>query len=176
MRIEEEKLSEKIVYAAFKEFNELVAQAKDNPIVGYNLRTPIINNEKYKYFTDDMLKNATPIQIIKGSIETPNIKAYFFQNSKGLYTGFLAISEGGYRIINDIKVLSFGYDNSDDENLIFKDLPLFLAQLCKEYKSISWTGLKGNRANAAYKIAYKRLGGKGEPEVKGDRIIYHIER
>jgi len=176
MRIEEERLSEKIVYAAFKEFDKLVAQSKSDPVVYYNLNTQIRQNTKYEYFAYGAIRNASPLQVIKGCIESPNIKTYFFENSKGLYTGFVAIIEEDYKTVEDIKLLSFGRDNSNDENLIFRDLPMLMADICKKYKSITWTAHIKNRANKAYGIAFKKLGGQGDPVVKEDLITYHIKR
>ena len=175
--LKEESLSEKIVSVAFKELKELSAQAETDPVLSHNLHTMIRSNKRYEFLLDSdysMLRNATPFQIIQGCIEAPNIKTFFLKNSKGLYTGFLGVIEKSPKVIEDIKMFSFGLANNKDENLMYKDIPLFLSAICKNYKSVTWSERIGNKANTAYEIACKKL--KGTIEKNGNRITYHVEK
>jgi hypothetical protein len=106
----------------------------------------------------------------------PDMKSFFIKNSSGLFVGFVAVlvdQEGGRDVISDIKMFSFGLDDKDDENQMYKDMPKFLDDLVKKYKKVSWGALDGNKANRVYAIVTKKY--KGIIEKSGNHIQYKIE-
>jgi hypothetical protein len=168
------RLFEVVQAAGKREYNLLLFQMKKNPALEKTLTTPIEYQPKYQNLTDDdILKRATPLQIIMGTMSRSDLESYFIKNSRGFYVGFFAIiltKEEGKTVVNGIKVFSFGLEPKNDENQIFKDLPKFLDQCLAKYHKVSWTALEGNKANRAYAIYTKRH--KGSIVKLGNKVRY----
>lgn len=160
---DKQPLLEAVQTAGKREYDALLSQIKENPSLARTLNTPISTMPKYHYLTDHpIIKTASLLQIIEGSMQWPTLKSYFIKSSKGLYVGFIAINisqEGEEKSVNDVKVFSFGLENDADENQIYKDIPSFLDKCLAEYKKISWTAIEGNKANRAYEVYTKRHNG-----------------
>jgi hypothetical protein len=168
------RLVEALQLAGKAELKLLYKQMTAKPELKATLNTMISSSPKYKYLTDDsILKHATLLQVIEGTIKVPALLSYFLKNSLGMYVGFIAANpeiENGEKTINDIKMFSFGLESDADENLFYKDVPPLLDKLLKDYSKVSWGAIEGNKANIAYKIYTKRH--HGVIEKNGDHIRY----
>jgi hypothetical protein len=172
-------LFEVVQLAGEREYNTLIAQVRRNPKLAQMLTVPVHTILKYRLLLDDSspfysrIKSASLLQIIEFSMKLPSMESYLIKTSKGLYVGFVAInivSENGRFVVDDVKTFSFGLDNSDDENQMYKDIPAFLDKCLAKYKKVSWTALEGNKANRAYAIYTKRR--KGTVSKDGKYIRY----
>ncbi|MDR1147604.1 MAG: hypothetical protein LBK66_03120 [Spirochaetaceae bacterium] len=174
LRESKEPLFEVVQLAGNTEYRILLNQMGSSPVLAQTLNAPIGTIPKYRYLIDSLwLSRASLLQIIKGTMERPGFESYFVKSPKGLYVGFIAIliaNEDGKSVVNDVKTFSFGLDNSDDENQMYKDLPAFLDKCLAKYKKVSWTALEGNKANRAYEIYTKRR--KGTISKDGKYIRY----
>jgi hypothetical protein len=177
-------LFEMVQAAGKREYDILLKQMKQNPSLAQTLTTPIAKLGKYKYLFDvelwkgsPILKNVDLLVIITETMKRPQFESYFVKTPKGIYAGFIAItvaSEDGRPVVEDVKIFSFGLENSDDENQMFKDLPSFLDKCLAKYKKVSWTAIEGNKANRAYEIYTKRK--KGTISKDGKYIRYTCEK
>jgi hypothetical protein len=77
-------------------------------------------------------------------------------------------------VVDGIKTFSFGLENSEDENQMYKDLPSFLDRCLVKYGKVSWTAIEGDKANRAYEIYTKRK--KGTITKDGKHIRYVCQR
>ena len=151
------------------ELQILKNQMFQNAELLHTLNTPIRSLPDYQFLTDDpIFSNATLFQIIEGTSRLPNFECYFMKTSRGIYVGFIAVLvevEDRERVVQDVKIFSFGLSAKEDENMIRKDVPFFLDNCLKRFPKVSWTALKANKANIAYDIYCKRH--KGTREDKG---------
>jgi hypothetical protein len=180
---EYQSLFEMIQVAGKREFNGLVAQMNQNIELFQTLNTPIGKLPKYRFLFD---YSPAPVQIGRASLldiieftmkKRPQFESYFIKTPKGLYVGFVAICialEDGKSVVDGVKTFSFGLENSEDENQMFKDLPGFLDKCLSKYGNISWTAIDGNKANHAYEIYTKRK--KGTITKDGKYIRYVCQR
>jgi hypothetical protein len=117
------------------------------------------------------------LSIIEFTMKQSQFESYLVKTPKGLYTGFVAIhivSEDDKFVVDDVKIFSFGLENSDDENQMYKDLPSFLDKCLAKYNKVSWTAIEGNKANRAYAIYTRRQ--KGIISKNGKYIRYVCQR
>jgi hypothetical protein len=179
---DKQPLFEVVQLVGKREYNALIAQVKQNPKLAQMLTVPVHTIPKYRYLLDDSspmysrIKSASLLQIIEFSMKIPSMESYLIKTPKGLYVGFVAInivSEGDRFVVDDVKTFSFGLDNSDDENQLYKDLPAFLDKCLAKYGKVSWTAIEGNKANRAYAIYTKRH--KGTIIKDGKYIRYVCE-
>jgi hypothetical protein len=187
LREKKQPLFEMVQAAGNREYIILIGQMEQNPGLAQTLNTPIVKLEKYKYLFDaEMLellkdspifKNATLLDIIVLTMKRPQFESYFVKTPKGLYVGFIAISiapEDGKPVVEDVKTFSFGLENSDDENQMYRDLPGFLDRCLAKYNKVAWTAMDGNKANRSYEIYTKRK--KGTITKDGKHIRYVCQR
>jgi hypothetical protein len=169
-------LFEVVQLAGNREYKELLRQMERDPELTKTLNTPFRNLPKYRYLIDPnspLIRNATLLMVIKGTMELSGFDSYFVKTPKGVYVGFLAITiepEDGKPVVRDVKVFSFGMENSVDENQIYKDLPSFLDKCLAKYKKVSWTAMDGNKADRTYAIYTKRH--HGTITKNGNQICY----
>jgi hypothetical protein len=176
---DKQPLFEVVQLAGNREYNALVAQVRQNPKLSQMLTVPVHTIPKYRFLLDDSspiysrIKSASLLQIIEFSMKIPSMESYLIKTPKGLYVGFVAINlvlEDSRIIVDDVKTFSFGLDDSDNENQMYKDLPAFLDKCLAKYGKVSWTALERNKANRAYAIYTKRH--KGVISKDGEYIRY----
>jgi hypothetical protein len=158
---DKQPLFEVVQLVGKREYNSLVVQVRRNPKLAQMLTAPVHSIPKYRFLLDDSspiysrIKSDSLLQIIEFSMKIPSMESYFIKTPKVLYVGFVAINivlEDGKPVVDDVKIFSFGLDNSDDENQMYKDLPAFLNTCLAKYGKVSWTALEGNKSNRDYAI------------------------
>ena len=141
-------------------------QMDSNKELKYTLTTPIRNLPKYKYLLDGTFLQARSLfEIIEYSLKFSDIESYFMKTSKGILVGFIAVSiekENNKKIVNDIKLFSFGLSSKEDEDIIRKDVPDLMDVCLKKYSKVMWTAHRENKAIIAYDIFCKRKKGTWE--------------
>jgi hypothetical protein len=156
-------LFEVVQTAGKQEYDTLLKQMEENPDLTQTLTTQLNKIPMYRFLTDDpILKYATLLEIIEGTMKRPQFESFFIKTLKGRYAGFIAIaigSENGGMVVEDVKTFSFGLGNEADENQTYKDLPSFLDKCLAKYGKVSWEAIEGNKANRAYEIYTKRHNG-----------------
>jgi hypothetical protein len=156
-------LFEVVQTAGKTEYAILLNQMEENPSLAKTLTSQLNKMPMYRFLTDDpILRYATLLEIIEGTMKRPQFETFFIKTTKGLYVGFIAIavgSEDSKTIVEDVKTFSFGFGNEADENQIYKDLPSFLDKCLAKYEKVSWEAIEGNKANRAYEIYTKRHNG-----------------
>jgi hypothetical protein len=153
-------LFEVVQAAGKREYAVLLKQMEENPELAQTLTSQMNKMPAYRFLTDDpILKYATLLEIIEGTMKRPQFETFFIETKKGLYIGFIAItlgSENGKTAVEDVKTFSFGLGNKADENQMYKDIPFFLDKCLAKYGKVSWEAIEGNKANRAYEIYTKR--------------------
>jgi hypothetical protein len=175
---DKQPLFEVVQLAGKREYNILLDQMAQNPILSQTLTTPIGKMPKYRFLFDYtpgpiQVGRVSLLSIIEFTMKETDFESYFIKTTKGLYVGFVAIHieiEDGKPVVDDVKIFSFSLDNSNDENQIYKDLPAFLDKCLAKYGKVSWTAIEGNKANRAYAIYTKRR--KGTITKNGKYIRY----
>jgi hypothetical protein len=135
-------LFEVVRTAGKSEYDVLLKQMEGNPDLAQTLTTSLNKMPTYRFLTDDpILKYATLLEIIKGTMKRPQFESFFIETKKGPYIGFIAPavgSEDGRPVVEDVKTFSFGLGNEADENQIYKDIPSFLDKCLAKYGKVSW--------------------------------------
>jgi len=165
-------LQEQLVSANLNELKN--AMGKDPELKTF-LTTPAKDLPlQYRFLIRELsedLENVTLFYLIEASIKmhfkgTKTVS--YFSKAGDKIVGFTAYIVRGTEVI-EIKMFSFNPKRVNP--VLFRDLDYLLSDLITKFTKVSWSALKENPANAAYRRANNKYGGNLPYEEDG--IIYY---